>query len=249
MSKPASRTVALLATTLSSLFSIADRAAACRCERPPRPPAEELERMAAVFHGRVASVEEVRPVQIDVTLDVAEIWKGPIERTITVTTATSSAACGYAFTPGSEYLVYASGSEDGNGEPELHVHLCTRTRSWGESGAAHDEELEALGEPIEIFELDPVPFVRGDVNADGRIDIADPVSALSWLFTSGTTPGCHKTIDIDGDGRIEINDPILLLGHLFQGGGTPVAPFPNCGLDEADVSAEIPCRSHSQCDP
>jgi hypothetical protein len=37
--------------------------------------------------------------------------------------------------------------------------------------------------------FDPiVPYRRGDTNADGRIDLSDPVYALSFLFQGGAAP-------------------------------------------------------------
>ncbi|MGI0082397.1 MAG: hypothetical protein ACREAG_03720 [Nitrosopumilaceae archaeon] len=58
---------------------------------------------------------------IPVKFDVQRVWKGPIEKTIIVSTAISSASCGYEFQEGETYLVYAYGKES------LQTGLCTRT--------------------------------------------------------------------------------------------------------------------------
>lgn len=80
--------------------------------------------------------------------------------------------------------------------------------------------------------LNPVAggFVRSDVNGDGATDVADPISALAYLFTAGPAP-CLVALDGNDDGEVNIADPIFILGYLFSGGPAPFAPFPGCGID------------------
>jgi hypothetical protein len=77
-------------------------------------------------------------------------------------------------------------------------------------------------------------FLRGDPNADGRIDIADPVFTLAFLFR-GEECRCVAAADFDASGQVEITDAIGLLGYIFLGGPAPGAPFPDCG-----AAAEAP---------
>jgi hypothetical protein len=80
--------------------------------------------------------------------------------------------------------------------------------------AAHDGEA-CLGLPDACG-------ATGDVNADGRIDIADPVCILGGLFGPPTDQGklyiflCPEAADINADARIDIADPIALLARLFR---------------------------------
>lgn len=75
-------------------------------------------------------------------------------------------------------------------------------------------------------------FVRGDVNQDGQVDLADAILSLSHLFVPGTAPpACADANDANDDGAFDISDPIFLLSHLFQLGAPPSAPFPDCGPD------------------
>ncbi|GGG00620.1 hypothetical protein GCM10010912_51840 [Paenibacillus albidus] len=119
---------------------------ACSCVVPGAP-LEELERSAAVFSGEVVSVEAKPSVvqssgdPVTVTFNVQTIWKGEVGSTVTVTTAMSSASCGFEFTEGESYLVY---SHKGEGSDGLKVSLCSRTTLL--SGAAEDKE--ALGPGI-----------------------------------------------------------------------------------------------------
>ncbi len=73
-------------------------------------------------------------------------------------------------------------------------------------------------------------FRRGDVNQDGKYDIADAIKALSYLFSSEPST-CHDAIDVNDDGKVDIADPIKLLSHLFAGDLYIPPPFPDCGND------------------
>ena len=84
-------------------------------------------------------------------------------------------------------------------------------------------------------------FVRGDSNADGYIDIADPILILGYLF-SGTSVPCADAADVNDDGVIDIADPIRILGFLFAGSGPPPAPFPEPGPDPTEDA--LGCESY-----
>jgi len=72
-------------------------------------------------------------------------------------------------------------------------------------------------------------FRRGDANADGRLDIGDPIGALQYLF-SGAASICPRALDANDDGHVDIADPVALLAGLFQGGPPPPPPA-TCSLD------------------
>ena len=105
------------------------RSYACSCIEPGSP-TEALERSAAVFAGRVVSMEVSRVLKsgtdpVAVEFNVKTIWKGPADRTIRLTTPVFEASCGYSFNIGVEYLVYSrNGSE---------VSLCSRTKPLWEA--------------------------------------------------------------------------------------------------------------------
>ena len=65
------------------------------------------------------------------------------------------------------------------------------------------------------------PFQRGDANADGRLDLSDAITVLSFLFTGGIEPTCRRSADVNDDGEVNITGPIRLLGHLFLGDPPP----------------------------
>ena len=115
---------------------------ACSCITPGSPQ-EELAKSAAVFAGSVVSVKEHEPFlkimqsstdPTAVEFAVSEVWKGPVGRTSSFSTARLGASCGFTFAEGKEYIVY---SRDG-----ANVSLCSRTTLISDA----EEDLDALGE-------------------------------------------------------------------------------------------------------
>jgi hypothetical protein len=127
----------------------ASRAEACRCV--PRTLEEHVREAAAIFEGRVRSIEPADPTgpgggPLRVVFDVVQTWRGANAERVEVITAGSSAACGYGFEVGHSYLVYADATENGG----LSVGLCSRTRPADEA----DEDRERLGSGVVPVEVD-----------------------------------------------------------------------------------------------
>ena len=88
-----------------------------------------------------------------------------------------------------------------------------------------------------------ITFVRGDTNADGTIDITDPIYALGYLFSNGPAT-CLNALDANDDNGVDISDAINLLGYLFGGGAAPPAPV-ICGPDPTPGAIE--CAGFAAC--
>ncbi len=101
---------------------------------------------------------------------------------------------------------------------------------FGAIDMSADGQQLAIGglEQVWVFERVATPFRRGDANLDGLVDIADPISALAYLFASGPL-NCLDTGDVNGDSALDIADPIYLLSYLFSLGDPPPDPFFECG--------------------
>ena len=69
------------------------------------------------------------------------------------------------------------------------------------------------------------PFIRGDSNGDGTINISDPSATLNWLFLGGGDPPCLSSTDANKDGSINISDPTYTLRFLFLGGAAHPIPI------------------------
>ncbi len=90
-------------------------------------------------------------------------------------------------------------------------------------------------------------FIRGDVNSTGRVDMADAVFTMDFLFRGSVMLTCHDAADSNDDGRIDISDPVQTLNYLFLGSSPPAAPFPKCGLDPTKDG--LACKVYASCAP
>lgn len=73
-------------------------------------------------------------------------------------------------------------------------------------------------------------FIRGDSNADGKVDISDASNTLNFLFSKTGKIICQDAADANDDGSIDISDAVKILMVLFSGQQMP-GPFPNKGKD------------------
>jgi hypothetical protein len=104
-------------------------------------------------------------------------------------------------------------------------------------------------------------FVRGDVNADAQIDLADPIRIITYLFAGDAEPDCLDAADANNDAYlgsrapVDIADAIYLLGFLFAWGEPPPPPFRqtppslprDCGFDP-EMDDGIDCRWYPPCE-
>ena len=108
----------------------------------------------------------------------------------------------------------------------------------------HPSVAEVLRVTITTVD-EATPFVRGDANADGSVDMSDVMSSLNYLFLGSEPPSCVDTLDLDDSGRLNITDPIFLLRFLFLGGAAIPAPSMECGPDATDDA--ITCDAFDPC--
>ena len=78
-------------------------------------------------------------------------------------------------------------------------------------------------------------FLRGDANADGRLDISDAVAMLQQLFAERPV-SCMEAADADGSRTLNVTDPIYLLAFLFRAAPSPPAPFPICASPAGELA-------------
>jgi hypothetical protein len=141
--------VGLIALSLLTLGFGRD-AWACSCASSG-PPCQGAFQVDAIFAGTVRSISPLpdddlpplRPGEArmprTVRVDFAEVhgFRWLQAATVSVLTAGSGPACGYAFKKGERYLVYARRQPDGK---ELVTGICSRTRLLAEA----DEDLRFL---------------------------------------------------------------------------------------------------------
>lgn len=89
------------------------------------------------------------------------------------------------------------------------------------------------------------PFLRGDTDNSGSVDLGDAVVTLNFLFSSARQPSCLDAADSDDSGSIELSDAVFTLNFLFGGGRRLPAPFESCGVDSSTDA--LSCETFNAC--
>jgi hypothetical protein len=139
--------------------------------------------------------------------------------------------------------------DPGGGDYRLHPispAIDTADPAWAPSididgfarpcGAGPDHGAHEMGE----CPASAPSFRRGDVNADGSLDLSDPLSLLGFLFLGGGPLPCQSSGDADDGGGLDLTDAVFILTHLFLGGGSPPPPFAGCGQDPTPDTLDCP---------
>ncbi|MET0341421.1 MAG: hypothetical protein ABW252_10480 [Polyangiales bacterium] len=198
----------LCALLLGGTLLLASRPAlACSCAFPPLAAAREG--AAAVFEGRVLAVSTIKHADAgaeravrEITLSVVRSWKGlDKNEQVVVRTSAESSLCGYGFTKGKSYLVFANDEPGG-----LAVNACSRTRPVAQAG----EDLTALGAgatPVTIASkgaaaTDAGTGLRPDASVAASSSVAATVLALTDAGTART-----EVVDAGVDAGIAAPQP------------------------------------------
>ena len=92
------------------------------------------------------------------------------------------------------------------------------------------------------------PFIRGDVNGDGALDIADASFVFNYLFLGGEGSTCVSAMNSNAeDGPPNLTAGVFLLNFLFMGGSAPPAPYPECDSSSLQIDLDLGCESSSAC--
>jgi hypothetical protein len=133
-----------------------------------------------VFSGEVVDIGEGPPIRMmgsrlpssRATLRVSEVWKGPEQETLEVSTPVSGSACGYPFKEGQEYLVYADGKQ------ELKVDICSETKPLSKAGV----NLQALRNSQRPKDGAPLSDTSGGISVGMMAGVAGLGMAASFLL-------------------------------------------------------------------
>ena len=67
------------------------------------------------------------------------------------------------------------------------------------------------------------PYVCGDANSTGSVNISDAVFLIAYIFSGGPAPNPLISGDADCSGNVNISDAVYLINHIFGGGPAPCA--------------------------
>jgi hypothetical protein len=177
-----------------ALFAGPQPAWACSCMMPPQPP-QSFADAAAVFSGRVTGISN--PVQLplvpqilntwaswtgspapynfydrQVTFAVSDSWKGVESTTVTVETGQGGADCGYVFSTGQQYVVYAHSFQGA----ALQTNICTRTAALSNAAA----DLTYLN-TLPRLTLNPASTAVWPYVAGAAVLLAAAAGGVTWL--------------------------------------------------------------------
>ena len=117
------------------------------------------------------------------------------------------------------------------------------------NGLRADDTAVASDHLPRVADLAPAqsrtPFLRGDANSDGSIDISDGISILGYLFLGESQPGCLDSSDSDDSGQVDLSDGILIFNFLFLGGDAP-GRVRACRTDTTED--DLDCTAHAPCE-
>ena len=104
-----------------------------------------------------------------------------------------------------------------------------------DAGAAwHTQDIYPMQFRVTVaLNGEAAPFLRGDTNQDGSVDISDAIATLVYLFGGATVNlGCRDAADSNDDGQLDLSDAVFTLNFKFLGGLPIPAPGPDvCGSD------------------
>ncbi|GIH94334.1 hypothetical protein ACFFMN_05645 [Planobispora siamensis] len=144
---------------LAAAVVVAVPGTACACSCVALEPAEQVENAETVFTGTVVAARRIPGDRSGPTPPIVyrlrpdQVYKGAPAAEVEVATNPDGASCGYAFTVGSRYLVFARGGESGMfatdpGVP-LHTSLCDGNRQVRPGdGPLRGEDGVQGGEPL-----------------------------------------------------------------------------------------------------
>lgn len=89
--------------------------------------------------------------------------------------------------------------------------------SWKFTG---DDELKnAYGEIT--LSGEEIPFVLGDANGDGVVNVGDAVFLINNIFRSGPAPDPLESADANCDEAVNVGDAVYIINNVFKGGPPP----------------------------
>ena len=129
-------TFGLFVIAFFTLFG-AEQALACSCVLPEGPlsklVADAKNSSDAIFSGKVLKITEnsspgsMQNQYNSVELQVVDVWKGTLRKTVTIRTGANDGNCRYPFKVGETYLIYAENSTMYSPTDFLSTGICSRT--------------------------------------------------------------------------------------------------------------------------
>ncbi|MFH1700792.1 MAG: dockerin type I repeat-containing protein [Candidatus Zixiibacteriota bacterium] len=83
------------------------------------------------------------------------------------------------------------------------------------------DNLNSITVMKEILNSGMQLFITGDANGDSKLNIADAVYLINYLYREGPPSGVMTNSDVNCDGLINVADAVYLINYIFRGGSGP----------------------------
>ena len=153
---------------------------------------------------------------------------------------------GIQLVPANAEICGNGADDDGDGDVDCEDSDCPACPEICDNGIDDDEDGAADCDDTDCSGAEPcqaLPFIRGDPDGNGAVQLTDGIFILNFLFLGGDSPSCFEAADADDNGSIQMTDGIYILNFLFLGGAAMPAPHPDCGTSGED--AEPGCEASS----
>jgi hypothetical protein len=89
------------------------------------------------------------------------------------------------------------------------------------------DSSEPPKETVQAFNLTvhQHPYLTGDANYDGEINVGDVVHLINYIFLNGAPPDPYELGDVDCDSVVRLVDVIYLVNYIFREGPPPCQSF------------------------
>lgn len=86
-------------------------------------------------------------------------------------------------------------------------------RATGNAGGSETELIS--------FHIAAAPYLSGDADNSGGVNISDAVYIINYVFNGGPAPNPMPAGDADCSGAVNISDAVYLINYVFSGGPAP----------------------------
>ncbi len=100
-----------------------------------------------------------------------------------------------------------------SGTPADTGAVSVSIRATGTTGGSETETIS--------FRIAPAPYLSGDADNNGVVNISDAVYMVTYIFSGGAAPIPTIAGDADCNGIITISDVVYLINFIFSGGPAP----------------------------
>jgi hypothetical protein len=120
----------------------------------------------------------------------------------------------YSFSPESTTI------DGGLAASQHHKMLDYGTYYW-KVKAKDNWGAERWSDQIRYFMVTGIPYIRGDFNGDGVVDVQDMVFSINFLYRLGPTPDPLLVGDCNCDELVDPADVVFFINYLFKAGPPP----------------------------